>query len=100
MNIPLPASDDNKLICVFSVKMDKSSRPCRIRMNISIRSTQRPVSVKYLFGVTNIAYSFLLNEDDSKFLDVPFIYNFRSLSNKFPSIFGSTIFPKIFQFPN
>ena len=49
--------------------MDKSSRPWSIHAYISIWGTQRPVSVKYLFGEVNIAYSSPLIEDDLKFLD-------------------------------
>ena len=52
----------------------------------------RLFSVKYLFAEANIAENFLLLEDGYKFLDDRFtihqiMYSFRSLSNKFPTIF-------------
>ena len=56
------------------------------------RSTQRLISLKYLFEEVNITFILprifysLRTAEDFK-MTVLFMYNFRSLSNKFPTIF-------------
>ena len=62
------------------------------------RCTQRPSSVKYLFGEANVAYNFLLLEDDQTVDD-------RSIHLQFfaPQVrlfFLEKRKPKIFEFKN
>ena len=68
------------------------------------RGTQRLFSVKYLFGEAKycLEFSFAWGRQKDFKMNIPFMCNFRSLSNKFPTIFWSlschTLLPRLHYF--